>query len=160
MTSTERPSTGRRVVVGTCVALTVCLCAIACRPQTEGNFWAAGRTYEVLLSGVSQQAGTAPSVVGADTVTVVIHVDSVLSDSLFGTYTGNFAAVGLLVGRASPGPQYLIGKVTAARVQLELSPDATDAGLLLDGRENSGAYEGSWNVENRSGRGTFLLWSR
>jgi hypothetical protein len=93
-----------------------------------------------------------------DTSIVRVHVDSMTRDSIFGSYTpGNLHALGVMVGRATPGPQLIAGTVGAGRLSLTLSPDARDAGLILEGTSAGDAGEGSWRVESGATKGRFHI---
>lgn len=140
------------------LAAIVGVIALGCSTQQSGTFWEAGKQYEVRLAGATQDGGTLRDTSGtADTLRVRVSVDSIRGDSLFGTYEGDFRRFRLMVGRASPGPQYVAGRVTDGSFALELTPDATDAGLLLAGTVSAGSVGGEWHTEARSNSGAFTV---
>lgn len=131
---------------------------LGCSTQQSGAFWEAGQQYEVRLAGSFRDGGGLRDTSGAaDTPRVRVMVDSIRGDSLFGTYEGDFRRFRILVGRASPGPQYVAGRVGNDSFALELTPDATDAGLLLAGTVNGGAASGEWHTEAHSNAGAFTV---
>lgn len=140
------------------------LVAVACRTDNGGSLWSPGRRYDLALVVTKRsamtperQAATAPLV---DSLTVPMTVDSVRRDSVFGTYAVDFIHLGVMVGRAGPGPQVFAGRVAGSAVNLELSPDATDAGLHLTGRSTRTGVEGTWSIESERTEGRFTFRGR
>lgn len=131
------------------------------RSQTQA-FWVAPGDYDLQLV-VTERGSLTPELQRAvgrvtDTSTVRVHVDSMARDSVFGSYTpGNVHALGVMVGRATPGPQLFAGIVGDGRLSLTLSPDARDAGLVLEGTSAGDAGEGSWRIESGATKGRFRI---
>ena len=128
----------------------------SCSPKGQGAFWTGPGSYEVSLMGSGEQP-LRDTTGKADTLVVLVHVDSIARDSLFGSYESDFRRVGLMVGRASPGPQYVVGRISGGASSLELTPDATDAGLLLEGKVAGRAMHGTWHTEAHGRSGLFTL---
>ena len=140
------------------LAAVASVATLGCSTQQSGAFWEAGQQYEVRLAGSPKDGGVLRDSAGAsDTLRVRVAVDSIRGDSLFGTYEGDFRRFRLMVGRASPGPQYVAGRVGDGSFALELTPDATDAGLLLAGIVSGGSASGEWHTEAHSNAGAFTV---
>jgi hypothetical protein len=114
----------------------------------------ARRSYTAHLAVTS--TGSQPSQL-RDSTAVVLSVDSVRRDSVFGTYTANFRQIGVLAGRAGPGPQIFVGRQAESRISLRLTPDATDAGVLLEGVSSNGVLAGTWRTIGHQAAGEFRL---
>jgi len=93
----------------------------------------------------------------ADSVIGSLSIASISGDSLFGAYSVPFISLGLRIGRVTPGPQLLQGRVAGRKFQIELTPDATDAGLWLDGEIQGHSVGGTWYSEQGRGRGSFTV---
>jgi hypothetical protein len=130
---------------------------IACSPSDQQPFGRAPGIYEVRLTGESASRPLLNTAGQIDTVVVLVHVDSIAHDSIFGTYEAEFHRVGLMVGRASPGPQYVAGVIKGDSMHFELTPDATDAGLLLEGSSDGRGVRGTWHTEAHARGGVFTL---
>ena len=140
------------------------LLAVGCRRGDGGGLWSQGRQYDLVLVVTKRspltperQAAIAPLV---DSLTARMAVDSVRRDSVFGTYTTDFTHLGVMVGRAGSGPHVFAGSAASSTVNLELSPDATDAGLHVTGQSTRSGAEGTWNVESGRTEGRFTLRAR
>ncbi len=134
------------LLLGTC-ALRACTSV----SQTQ-NKWEAGDIQEVRLNVTRRSPvplGFGQPTPPTDSVTVRLRVDSVVGDSLFGTYEANFGRAGMKVGRLTPGPQVFAGLQTDSTLKIELTPDsdATDAGLRMSGVWKEGSLVGSWMTE-------------
>lgn len=131
------------------------------RSQTQA-LWVAPGDYDLQLV-VTERGRLTPELQQAvgrmtDTSIVRVHVDSIARDSVFGSYTpGNLHALGVMVGRATPGPQLIAGTIGAGQLSLTLSPDARDAGLVLEGTSDGDAGEGNWRVESGTTKGRFHI---
>ncbi len=140
------------------------LVAIGCRTNDSGNLWGQGRQYDLMLVVTKRpamtperQAATAPLV---DSLTAHMAVDSVRRDSVFGTYSADFLHLGIMAGRAGTTSQAFVGSARGSAVDLELSPDATDAGLRLTGKSTGNGAAGTWSVEAGRAEGRFTLRAR
>jgi hypothetical protein len=129
-----------------------------CSSSDSADFWREPRVYELRLA---EGRGTNNiDSVSRDQVTVVLHIQRTTLDSVYGTYEGDLRPLGLMVGRATPGPQLIEGSIKGSDFRLELSPDATDAGLLLVGHLSNSTGRGSWHAESAQQQGTFQLLKR
>ena len=144
-----------------CSTWPLLLVVVGCRSGDGGGLWSQGRQYDLVLVVTKRspmtperQAALAPLV---DSLTARMAVDSVRRDSVFGTYATDFTHLGVMVGGAGPGPKLFAGSAARSAVNLELSPDATDAGLHLTGQTTRSGAEGTWNVESGRTEGRFIL---
>jgi hypothetical protein len=133
-----------------------------CQRSRERTLWLAPSDYDVQLVVAERGRLTAElqQAVGRtrDTAMVLVHVDSIVRDSIFGSYTSeSMHSLGVMVGRATPGPQLIAGSIGAGRFSLTLSPDARDAGLILEGASVGDTGDGSWRVESGATKGNFHI---
>jgi hypothetical protein len=132
-----------------------------CAPSEEQSLWTPGGRYELSLV-VTERIHTRPiqspqSPQISDTSNVLLQLDSVRGDSLFGTYRADFRRFAIRVGRVTPGPQLFVGRMRFDSVWLELTPEATDAGLLIAGSLARDGATGVWATETSSASGQFYL---
>jgi hypothetical protein len=151
-----------RSAIGWFLALGGATLLSGCQRSQTQELWVAPGEYDLQLV-VTERGSMTPELQQAavrttDASTVRIHVDSMARDSVFGSYTpGDLHALGVMVGRATPGPQLFAGNVGKGRLSLTLSPDARDAGLILEGTSAREAGEGSWRVESGATKGRFQI---
>ena len=141
-----------------------CLAAVgawaACQPS-DASFWVKGEAYAVdlfpdqLPMAMGDSGGSRIS--AQDSVTVMLVVQDLQDSMLSGTYRGAVADFGLRVGRVTPGPQTFVGRLRADSFEIELTPDATDAGLWLWGSLTGHVGSGHWEVEQGAGAGRFRI---
>jgi hypothetical protein len=94
-------------------------------------------------------------------ISLQVFVDSVRSDSIFGSYSGDLAELTLRVGRASSDRKLFRGYCAANICRFELSPDVADRGLVLSGESSGSVVTGEWITESRPRlRGSFSLASK
>lgn len=92
-----------------------------------------------------------------DSMTIILRVDSVRADSVFGIYGGEPRRIGAMIGGAQR-PRRFAGRQAGRSFTIELSPEATDVGLLLSGRATTELQgEGTWQTELSSLSGRFRL---
>jgi hypothetical protein len=149
-----------RIIRGRLIVAAVCLAA-ACQTSLKKDFWLAPGDYDVQLV-VKKRGALTPELRQAlsrlsDTALVHMRLDSVARDSIFGTYTGEIHTLGIMAGRVTPGPQAVAGSIRNGRFSLELSPDATDAGVILDGEVADGQAIGTWHTETGPTNGSFVV---
>lgn len=91
-----------------------------------------------------------------DSTMITLRVDSLRGDSIFGIYGGEPRRIGAFVGGAAR-PRLFAARRMGRTFSIELSPDATDSGLLLSGRVTAQGGTGSWRVEQASTKGRFRV---
>jgi hypothetical protein len=92
-----------------------------------------------------------------DTAMVRVRLDSLVRDSVFGVYAADIHALGILAGRGTPAAEIVAGSVGNDRFSIELSPDATDSGVILEGQLSGGSGSGVWHTETSSTKGSFVV---
>jgi len=128
----------------------------------SGEFWQAGRHYTIRMR-VTNRAPLIPELERAwaplsDTTSVALRLDSLARDSLYGTYEAYFRHFGVMVGAIGDAPQRFAGHLVGDSLEIELTPNATDAGLHLRGRRRvDGGFAGKWYLDQGSTSGTFAL---
>jgi hypothetical protein len=138
--------------------IVVSLTTLSCVSENATPFWESSRTYEFALR-VSEEVRVLPErrpFVGeaADTTTIVLQVDSLVRDTLYGTYGAEFMRLGLMMEAIASNARLVRGYVGNDSLRLQLLPDAADTGLWLIGAVRQGQLEGEWYPEIGSGRGT------
>lgn len=142
-----------KALLGVCGAMFI----VACRAPGQARDGQARATMfldlHVKVRPVQPTAGVAVE----DSATVLLTVDSIAGDTLFGTYSPRLDRLGLRVGRVTPGPQVFVAKLTNDSIWFELTPDAADAGLEGHGVMADSGYTGVWITDATHARGMFRL---
>lgn len=133
----------------------------ACRSSDQHDFWAAPAEY-ILTLRVTNRASLTPELERAfaplvDTTTVLLKIDSVAEDSLHGSYVADFRHFGVAVGAVGPEPQLVAGEFKGDSLALVLTPNATDAGMILRGVFKGASVSGRWMPAGQEASGTFVL---
>lgn len=138
--------------------LLVVLGLTACdTPHSGMAFWDIGAEYRLTLLDSDENNLLVDESGHLDSLLVALRISTMAGDSIRGVYDGAFARFGLRVGRATPGPQLFAGVAHDDSLLLRLTPDATDAGMLLEGRSVGSTIRGTWRTEVGSKRGSFIL---
>lgn len=146
----------RLVLRGAILVIVVGL--ISCNaPHPEKDFWDIGAEYRLALLGTGPNGLLVDESGHPDSLVVALRVSSMDGDSIRGVYDGAFLRFGLRVGRATPGPQVFSGVAHGDSVFLRLTPDATDAGMLLEGKSVGSTIRGAWRTEAGAKNGSFVL---
>lgn len=127
----------------------VCAVALAagvgCERARSSEYWHAGANYElrILVEERPSQLPGAP-VPPADSLRLVIAIDSSLSDSLFGRYEGELDSLGVFTGDRTLGPQLVAMRTWPDSFTLVLAPNVMDAQVVMAGRVRDGVGSGTW----------------
>lgn len=92
-----------------------------------------------------------------DSLTGTISVDSTSGDSLFGRYQLDMLQLGVMANTVSAQEARFAGSARGGALSLRLNPEATDAGVILDGVTRGGRITGQWRVQQAIGAGTFVI---
>ena len=129
---------------------TIVVALEGCDRQQARDFWSAGRSYHLVVRLSARPALTperaayfAPV---ADSVELVLQLDSVQQDHAFGTYRGNTRH--FPVAFASLDDSTFVSVRSREHWQITLSGDATDSGLELTGEPSHGKLKGTWQVRS------------
>ena len=146
----------RPALQGTILSLVLGL--TACKTPISGvGFWDVGAEYRLTLRGSGENNPLVDESGQPDSLVVSLRISSMAGDSIRGVYDGAFVRFGIRVGRASPGPQLFAGVAHDDFLRLRLTPDATDAGMLLEGSSVGPTFRGTWRTEAGSKSGSFEL---
>ncbi len=136
--------------------------SLSCKHTDTQPFWRPHSTYQVTLQ-VTQKAMLTPELRAAigepkDSVAGQLTVDSILGDSLFGTYALPLGDLGLLVVTVKPGARPFAGRIARDTFELELNADVRDASVWLRGTIGAEGAGGTWEAAQRiTPRGTFRI---
>lgn len=141
--------------------LTATVAMADCRGAERRDFWQAGREYVLEMRVVNRPALTAELqqyfAPLSDTSRVVLRLDSLIRDSVYGTYDANFRHLGVIIGAVGPAAQQFAGRASDDSIDIQLSPNAADAGLWVRGQWHGHSLTGRWATERGSTKGTFVI---
>jgi hypothetical protein len=135
----------RREMHRRCRALFIGLSVtLGCKPRGVEAFWHAAGRYNLVLYGA------------ADSTTLVLAVDSIARDTVFGSANG--ASRPFPVALHAVGGDQFIGTRDRERWAIRLNPQVTDTGFLLSGELSNGRLRGGWTpLRTSPARGTFTV---
>lgn len=134
-------SNGKAAVLGILLGFAVASCT---RPSGS-EYWHAGAAYDlqvVVLERPAQLPGT--PLPTADSLRLLVTVDSVRADSLFGTYGGSLDSLGISLRDDDTIARRMVGWVSADSFVIVLDPAFLDGHLSFSGMVRDGVGRGLW----------------
>lgn len=129
-----------------------------CQGSPAPTLWMAPGDYDMQMVVTERGATNPQSQQSRDSAVVRVYLDSLVRDSVFGSYAlESVHSLGIMAGRATPGPQLVAGSVKGERFTLSLSPDARDAGVSIEGTSANRVAEGTWRLESGATKGRVRL---
>lgn len=115
------------------------------RAAADSQFWRAGERYElrIWVDERPLQPADVP-VPAADSLRVIVVIDSAARDSLYGRYEGSLDSLGVFTGDQGTNPQRVALRARPNSFTLILAPNVMDAQVFMQGAVRDGLGSGSW----------------
>lgn len=133
--------------------------SIGCAPENPANFWSVGAQYELSIA-VTERPAQLPGLPRqlVDSLRVVLSIDSVNADSMFGRYAEALDPLGVSIGDGTIGPQLVAAHVSSDSFTLVVAPNVIDAQVVMTGALQNGIGTGAWRQLAPDGpSGTFVI---
>lgn len=133
---------------------------VGCARAGAGSFWQKGRVYDLTMRVTARSAtlqAKRDSGKLKDTVIASLHVDSVVGDSVFGTYSADWRLLGTWIGAVPSSPQEFAGRVRGSTFEMRLGSNVTDAGAGFQGSHDGSQAHGTWGVDGGWASGEFQV---
>lgn len=134
--------------VGSAVTLSLItgLVVSSCIRPDANEYWRAGAVYELRVA-VLDRPTRLPGIPlpPTDSVLLLVVVDSVISDSLFGTYRGSLDSLGVSLRDDDSIAPRIVGWASADSFTILIDPAFVDGHLSLRGELSNGLGGGQWH---------------